>query len=149
MLLSATSSSIIPKVYPIPYVLPFQPATFDTVFLVALLEHTRRPDLILAEAARVLRPGGQLMTVIPNDFWMTAGRMLLGQRPFRVPDHVTRLSPTSVRRLGGPWFQETVAFCLPFRRLGFALNTYGVAFFQRRTCLPPESRDAGGVPASN
>jgi SAM-dependent methyltransferase len=38
--------------------LPFPQATFDGVFCSNMLEHTPRPEGVIAEIARVLRPGG-------------------------------------------------------------------------------------------
>lgn len=43
--------------------LPFREAAFDGVFVVWLLEHVRRPLPILAEARRILRPGGLLHAI--------------------------------------------------------------------------------------
>jgi len=42
------------------HALPFDDARFDQVFLLHALSYSREPDTALAEAARVLRPGGQL-----------------------------------------------------------------------------------------
>ena len=46
----------------------FESASFDVVFASNLLEHLDRPaaGLLLAEAARVLRPGGRLLLLQPN-----------------------------------------------------------------------------------
>lgn len=46
----------------------FADASFDVVFASNLLEHLERPvtDELLAEAFRVLRPGGRLMLLQPN-----------------------------------------------------------------------------------
>lgn len=46
----------------------FEDEQFDVVFASNLLEHLERPvtDQLLAEAARVLRPGGQLILLQPN-----------------------------------------------------------------------------------
>ena len=41
------------------YQLPFASGSFDVVLLIAVLEHTREPWRILAEARRVLTPGGR------------------------------------------------------------------------------------------
>lgn len=43
--------------------LPFADARFDQVLLLNVLQHAERPDRALGEAARVLRPGGQLTAV--------------------------------------------------------------------------------------
>ena len=50
-------------------------ATFDVVFASNLLEHLERPqsDRLLAEAMRVLRPGGRLILLQPN-FRLQPGR---------------------------------------------------------------------------
>ncbi len=40
--------------------LPFEDGRFDVVYCAQVLEHVRRPAPLLAEAARVLKPGGQL-----------------------------------------------------------------------------------------
>jgi ubiquinone/menaquinone biosynthesis C-methylase UbiE len=46
----------------------FEDGEFDGVFASNLLEHLERPvtDALLAEASRVLRPGGRLMLLQPN-----------------------------------------------------------------------------------
>lgn len=38
--------------------LPYQDATFDVVWCKQVLEHVRHPDAVIAEVARVLKPGG-------------------------------------------------------------------------------------------
>jgi SAM-dependent methyltransferase len=43
--------------------LPFDPGSFDLATCVRVLHHVRRPELVVAEAARVLRPGGRLLLV--------------------------------------------------------------------------------------
>jgi ubiquinone/menaquinone biosynthesis C-methylase UbiE len=43
--------------------LPFGPATFDLVATARALHHTTRPELVIAELARVVRPGGTLLVV--------------------------------------------------------------------------------------
>jgi SAM-dependent methyltransferase len=46
--------------------LPFGTASFDVVCSFQVLEHTRRPKLVLDETLRVLKPGGWFVHVFPN-----------------------------------------------------------------------------------
>jgi ubiquinone/menaquinone biosynthesis C-methylase UbiE len=43
--------------------LPFELASFDIVTTARTLHHVARPELVLAEAVRVLRPGGTMLVV--------------------------------------------------------------------------------------
>jgi ubiquinone/menaquinone biosynthesis C-methylase UbiE len=43
--------------------LPFPPGSFDVVTTARTLHHTARPELVLAEMTRVLRPGGTMVVV--------------------------------------------------------------------------------------
>ena len=43
--------------------LPFEASSFDVVVTASALHYARRPDAVLAEAARVLRAGGRLVVV--------------------------------------------------------------------------------------
>jgi len=45
------------------YKLPFGNASFDTVAVDQVLSQAEHPALVLAEAARILRPGGALLVV--------------------------------------------------------------------------------------
>lgn len=106
------------------YQLPFAAGSFDAVLLVAVLEHTREPWRILAEARRVLAPGGRAIMVVPNDVTMSAGRLALRKFPIRYPDHLTFTTPRRMRRWLSDGFRVTEAFHLPFRGLPFAVNLY-------------------------
>lgn len=60
--------------------LPFDDAAFDTVVCDSQLEHRFDPDHALDEMARVLRPGGRLILLLPNTahwrvrWWLLTGR---------------------------------------------------------------------------
>jgi len=43
--------------------LPFEPFSFDLALSARTLHHTRRPELVVAELARVTRPGGTILVV--------------------------------------------------------------------------------------
>jgi SAM-dependent methyltransferase len=105
------------------YHLPFAGGSFAVVLLVAVLEHTREPSRLIAEARRVLRPGGRAIIVVPNDVTMSLGRLLLRRSPIRYPDHVTFVTPRRMQRwLAG--FRVREQFPLPLRMLPFAANLY-------------------------
>ena len=106
------------------YHLPFAAESFQAVLLVAVLEHTREPWRLLAEARRVLKPGGTVVIVVPNDWTMSAGRLLLGKFPIRYPDHLTITTPRRMRRWLADGFQIVDGFTLPFRFAPFAMNLY-------------------------
>jgi 2-polyprenyl-3-methyl-5-hydroxy-6-metoxy-1,4-benzoquinol methylase len=51
---------------------------FDTILCLDVLEHLARPDLVLAQAFKALRPGGTLVASIPNvRHWSVLGPLLL------------------------------------------------------------------------
>lgn len=45
--------------------LPFANAAFDTILCNAVLEHVEHPEAVIAELARVLRPGGHVILAVP------------------------------------------------------------------------------------
>ncbi len=46
--------------------IPFDDQSFDTVYLMQVLEHIRNPHAYLAELRRVLKPGGDAFLALPN-----------------------------------------------------------------------------------
>ena len=46
--------------------LPFLNATFDTVFSLQALQYLERPELVLAQIARVLKPDGRLVLTVES-----------------------------------------------------------------------------------
>jgi SAM-dependent methyltransferase len=49
--------------------LPFPDASFDVVFSSNVLEHVEHLPDLLAEATRVLRPGGRMLHLLPGPVW--------------------------------------------------------------------------------
>ena len=49
------------------YDLPFKSGTFGTVLLLEVIEHLERPWKALKEIHRVLKPGGRIVVLFPND----------------------------------------------------------------------------------
>ena len=80
--------------------LPFDDASFDVVVAGELLEHLRDPLRLVAEARRVLRPGGTFVASVPNAYrFKNRLRFLLGRKPEDDPTHLQMFSPEDVRRL--------------------------------------------------
>lgn len=48
--------------------LPFAASSVDVVMSSWVLEHLRQPDVVFAEIARVLRPGGHFLFITPNAY---------------------------------------------------------------------------------
>lgn len=80
--------------------LPFADATVDWVLLVGVLEHVEDPDRVLAEARRVLKPGGLGYVAVPflqmhhaeQDYvrWTRQGfERLLADHDFTIEEMVT------------------------------------------------------------
>jgi SAM-dependent methyltransferase len=62
--------------------LPVAAESFDLVILSDVLEHLPRAEVLLAEVARVLRPGGKCLLSTPNvAYWEYRLRALLGYPP--------------------------------------------------------------------
>lgn len=68
--------------------LPSEDASFDCVVCTEVLEHCRRPDIVVGEISRVLRPGGRLFLTTPF------------LRPLHeMPHDYFRFTPSSLRDL--------------------------------------------------
>jgi SAM-dependent methyltransferase len=62
--------------------LPYDNSSVDIALLVDVLEHVERPETILSEIARVLRPDGRLLAFVPIEgepiSWFSLFRAILG-----------------------------------------------------------------------
>jgi SAM-dependent methyltransferase len=114
--------------------LPFPDESFDVVVAGELLEHLRDPAAMLAEAARVLRPGGVLVGSVPN-FFRLRNRlaMLVGLPLDHDPTHLQILAPRDLRRLLAAWENVEVRFVASrFLRLSPRLFGNIIVFRARR-----------------
>jgi len=63
--------------------LPFPEASFDCIHTGEVIEHLFSPDLLLAEVARLLKPGGYAVITTPNlASWRNRLALLGGWQPF-------------------------------------------------------------------
>lgn len=84
--------------------LDFEEAAFDKAYSFHTLEHLPDPGRALAEIARVLRPGGRLLLVVPAEpirgLFAVPSALRLFRNPLRARElHLHRLTPRSLRRL--------------------------------------------------
>lgn len=115
--------------------LPFADGTFDIVCSFHVLEHVRDPQLVLAEAARVLKPGGYLHFAMPSygSIWEGHYNILW------IPYSPRWLAKLYVRLLGrDPDFIDTLQLVTPrkLRRiiedLPLQVKSWGVEVWEYR-----------------
>lgn len=77
---------------------------FDVIASIAVLEHVLRPDLFISNLLRLLRPGGMVYFLTPNNAsW--AGRILRKRWPYFTPgEHLAMPTPAgAIRCLQREW----------------------------------------------
>ncbi|HEY6583220.1 MAG TPA: methyltransferase domain-containing protein [Gaiellaceae bacterium] len=93
---------------------------FDKVLLTEVIEHVPKPELAIAEAARVLRPGGALVVSTPSRFspMNLAYDVKRRVRRYGFNEHLHELTPGAFRRLVGEHLEverlEYANFLLPY-----------------------------------
>ena len=110
--------------------LPFESGGFDVVVAGELLEHLRDPDAVVAEAGRVLKPGGRFVGSVPNFFRLRNRLAMLVGRPLdHDTTHLHIFDEAAIRRLMTGWDDlELVYLASRFLRLSPPLFANIVAF---------------------
>jgi SAM-dependent methyltransferase len=91
--------------------LPFPDASFDAVVAGELLEHVRFPDELVAEARRLLRPGGVFVGSVPNAYRLKSRLLFLaGRPPEQDPTHLHLYSPGALRLLLAEFRSVSLSF---------------------------------------
>jgi SAM-dependent methyltransferase len=112
--------------------LPFAPASFDAVVMWHVLEHWPDPRVAVAEAHRLLRPGGVFMVGVPNFGSLEARLTRAGWFHLDVPRHLCHLTSASLGRVlseAGFEPRHTSFFAPEFDSFSFtqsALNSLGL-----------------------
>jgi SAM-dependent methyltransferase len=89
--------------------IPLTARSVDVVMAVEVLEHMARPDLLLSEAARVLRPGGRLIITVPFMFGVHDFMDYFRYTPLGLEELLGRcgLSLTETQKRGGTFVAST------------------------------------------
>ncbi|MDD5391091.1 MAG: methyltransferase domain-containing protein [Gallionellaceae bacterium] len=112
---------------------PFPDGYFDVLFSKSVAEHLREPERMLAEAFRVLKPGGKVVTMVPD--WRYCQRGFYDDcthiRPLSLPslEEMTKLAGfisvdaftirPGIGWLHGPaWVWEIITAVVPYGLLG-------------------------------
>jgi SAM-dependent methyltransferase len=96
---------------------PRPPGSFDVVCSFQVLEHVADPDAYLAEARRLLRPGGVLLLATPD----RRTRLLRWQRPWN-RWHLREWEPAGLARLLRRHFDDVEVLTMGGRREVLALE---------------------------
>lgn len=122
--------------------LPFEDESFDAVTMFDLLEHVPDDARAVAEALRVLRPGGYVLVSSPNERWRFPYYRLL--QPLTPTDedmieewgHVRRgYSLAELERLFGTAPSQTATFITPVTAIGHDLGFSKLPSRLRRAAL--------------
>lgn len=111
--------------------IPLKDNSIDCVLLVAVLEHTSKPELVIDESWRVLKKGGEAIIVVPNDIAMSLGRMLLLKFPARYPGHISFMSPYKIRKWVKNKFTIRNEYNLPFKNINFWVSMYLCVYLEK------------------
>jgi SAM-dependent methyltransferase len=126
--------------------LPLPDDAYDTVILTDVLEHLQRPELLLAEVFRILRPGGRAIIGVPflyglheepHDYYRYTRHRLLAF----AAEH--RFEVVSLVETGGPIDVIHDIGCKVLAKIPVALQLYYYGTRGLRTLLSSLNRRAG------
>ncbi len=104
----------------------------DAVLLIEVIEHLDRPEAALDEIRRILKPGGKLIVVYPNDRVFKWARLATGRFTEAAfdPGHVRQWTPHDLRHaLAARGFSVVSTRALPF--FWFPISLHGLACARR------------------
>ena len=112
--------------------LPIRDEAIDGCLLIAILEHTSKPESVIDEVHRVLKVGGEAAILVPNDIMLSIGRVLLLKYPPRYPGHLSFITPRRIKGWLKERFDVTCEYNLPFHKASFWLSLYYFVYLRKR-----------------
>jgi ubiquinone/menaquinone biosynthesis C-methylase UbiE len=112
------------------YALDYQDNSIDAVFLIEVIEHLTEPEKGLAEIHRVLKPGGKLIILFPNDGFFLFSRLLMlkFKEAFYDPGHVKQWTHSEINKeLSRHHFSPGKNQSIPFKIWNISLHGLAVA----------------------
>jgi 2-polyprenyl-3-methyl-5-hydroxy-6-metoxy-1,4-benzoquinol methylase len=112
------------------YELAFNTESFDCCLLLEVIEHLQDPSRAFAEIRRVLKKGGLLLLIFPNDVLFKAARLCFFKfaEAFAPSGHVRQWIPGAMERaLDENGFEVQEKLCLPFGFWWISLHCLVVA----------------------
>lgn len=110
--------------------LPYPDASVDACLFIEVIEHLPAPEAALRELWRVLRPGGRLLVLVPNDRTFLLARLATGmwKEAFYDSGHLRQWTPGALRRaLDQAGFDVVRRRSLPVPFFPLALHHLAVA----------------------
>ena len=120
----------LPVQYGTVFNLPFDSDSIDCVLFFEVIEHLDEPEKALEEIHRILKPGGRLILIFPNDRMFMISRILTGmvKEAFYDAGHVIQWTPSKIRKaLKAVGFSLVAQRNLPFLFWVFSLHHLAVA----------------------
>lgn len=112
------------------YELPFPDNSVDCILFSEVIEHLEHPELALREFHRVVRPGGRVIIIFPNDAMFKVTRIMTGmiKEAFYDAGHVMQWTPEKIKKsLTAAGFTPISATSLPFVWWPLCLHHVAVA----------------------
>lgn len=112
------------------YALDCQDSSQDVVLFLEVLEHLPEPEIAIREINRILRPGGRVLILFPNDRMFFFSRLITCRfrEAFYDPGHVRQWTIADVTRLvSSSGFQLVDFKVMPFYFWGISLHGLVVA----------------------